>query len=97
MRPKLQIPVNVYGIMAITGQSILALLHLSLPVIHKHSSLDTFRKVGFETNANLQRESGIDKNIGCLSPGPYSSGEGSVGQGCKGNTIHTVKQSRLLL
>lgn len=48
MRPKLQIPFNVYGIMAIPGQSILALLRLSFPAIHKHSSSGCIQKDGFQ-------------------------------------------------
>lgn len=56
MEPKLQIPFNVYGIMAITRQSILALLPLSLSVIHKHSSSGYIQKDGFKTNANIRRE-----------------------------------------
>lgn len=57
MRPKLQIPFNVYGIKAITRQSILALLHLPLPVIHKHSSSGYFQKDGFRNKG--QHSEGI--------------------------------------
>lgn len=48
MGPKLQILFNVYGIMAITRQSILALLPLSFPVIHKRSSSGYIQKDGFQ-------------------------------------------------
>lgn len=60
MRPKLQIPFNVYGIMAITRPSILVLLPLSLPVIHKHSSSGYIQKMvskqmpTFRENLNSQ-------------------------------------------
>lgn len=83
MKPKLQIPFNVYGIMAITRQSILALLPLSLSVIHKHSSSGYIQKDGFQNKCQHSKRIGIAKNMGFLLPGSYSSGEGSIVQGCQ--------------
>lgn len=84
MRPKLQIPFKVYGIMAITGQSILTLLRLSFRVIHKHSSSGCIQKDGFQNKRQHSERSQAAKNVGFVVPGLYSSGEGWTVQGNPG-------------
>lgn len=81
MGPKLQIPFNVYGILAVTRQSISALLPLSFPVIRKRSSSGCIQKDGFQNKCQHSERIGIAQNIRFLLPGPYSSGEESVVQG----------------
>lgn len=66
--PKLQIPFNVYGIMAITRPSIIVLLPLSLPVLHKHGS-GYIQKDGFQNKCQHSERIWIAKNIGFLLPG----------------------------
>lgn len=56
MGPKLQIPFNVYGVMAITRQSILALLPLSLPLYINIVAIGTFRKMGFKQIPTFREE-----------------------------------------
>lgn len=80
-RPKLQIPFNGYGIMAITGQLILAFLRLSLPVMHKHSSSGYIQGDGFQNQCQHSEKIWIAKHIGFLLPGPYSTGEQWIEQG----------------
>lgn len=48
MRPKLQIPFRVYGIMAITWQSTLAVSLHSLPIILGYNGSEYMQKDGFQ-------------------------------------------------